>query len=250
MDFAFATQAAPGRVNEDHVVLAPGFAIVLDGVTQPPGLDTGCRHDPRWMVRALGAELAAALSADDAVALDRALAGAIEAVGRRHEGTCDLANPESPATTVAVVRERPGFLDYLVLCDSTVVYADAHGTTAISDERTDRLPAYDRASVARVRNRPGGYWVASTRPEAAAEALVGSVPSDAVHRLMVCTDGVSRLVDVFGLGWPEVFDLAERDGPRAAIRAVRGHEAARPERLRRAGRRVKQHDDATLVIRI
>ncbi|MGI5246075.1 protein phosphatase 2C domain-containing protein [Dactylosporangium sp. CA-139066] len=248
MDLAFATEAAPGRVNEDHLVLAPGFAIVLDGVTQLPGLDTGCLHSPGWLVRALGAELTAALSADGAVALDAALAGAIETVARRHADTCDLANPDSPATTVAIVRERPGFLDYLVLCDSTFAYADAHGVTAITDDRTERLAAYDRVSVARVRNRPGGYWVASTRPEAAAEALTGSVPADSVYRLMICTDGVSRLVDCFGLGWPDVFGLAERAGPRAVIRAVRDHETAHPERLRRAGRRVKQHDDATLVV--
>lgn len=249
MDLAFATQAAPGRVNEDHVVLAPGFAIVLDGVTQPPGLDTGCVHGPSWLVRALGARLAAALSDDDAVALDRALAGAIDAVRRRHADTCDLANPHSPAATVAIVRERPGFLDYLVLCDSTFAYEDADGITAISDDRTARLPAYDRAVVARVRNRPGGFWVASTAPEAAAEALIGSVPSDSVFRMLVCTDGVTRLVDFFGLGWPDVFDLVERDGPAAAIRAVRAHETEHPERLQRAGRRFKQHDDATIVTR-
>jgi hypothetical protein len=250
MDLAFATEAAPGRVNDDHVVLAPGFAIVLDGVTQLPGVDTGCVHGPGWLVRALGAELAAALSADGAVALDAALAGAIDAVCHRHADTCDLRNPDSPSATVAIVRERPGLLDYLVLCDSTVAFAGADGITAITDDRTARLPAYDRASVAGVRNRPGGFWVASTAPQAAAEALAGTVATDSLRRMLVCTDGVARLVDFFGLGWPDVFDLAERGGPPALIRAVRAQEAEHPERLRRGGRRFKSHDDATAVVTI
>jgi hypothetical protein len=248
MDLAFATEAAPGLRNDDHVVLAPGFAIVLDGVTQLPGIDSGCVHGPNWLVRALGAELAAVLSDDGEVALDRALAGAIEAVRDRHAATCDLTNPNSPSTTVAIVRERPGFLDYLALCDSTVAFAGTDGVTAITDDRTAHLAAYDRHSVALVRNRPGGFWVASTAPEAAGEALVGAMPSDRVYRMMACTDGVSRLVEYFGLGWPDVFELAERGGPRAAIRAVRAFETDRPERLQRAGRRIKRHDDATLVL--
>jgi hypothetical protein len=250
MDFAFATEAAPGRANEDHIILSPGFAILLDGVTQLPDLDTGCIHGPGWLVRVLGGHLTEALSTDGTVGLEQALADAIDAVCRRHANTCNLANPNSPSSTVAMVRERAGFLDYLVLCDSTVVFENAGGMTPISDDRTDTLAAYDRESVARVRNRPGGFWVASTAPEAAAEALTGAVPMDGLQRMLLCTDGVSRLVDFFGRSWSDVFAIAERHGPRAAINAVRQCETEHPERLERPGRRVKQYDDATLVLRL
>jgi protein phosphatase 2C-like protein len=250
MDFAFATEASPDGRNEDHVVLSAEFAVVLDGVTTLRGLDTGCRHGPRWYVRALGAHLAEALSGDATAGLDEVLAAAIEGVRARHAGTCDLTNPHSPSSTVAIVRERDGYLDYLVLCDSTVVFEDPTGVVAVTDDRTATLPAYDRHSIARLRNRPGGFWVASTVPEAAAEAATGTVPAATVRRLLLCTDGVSRLVEFFGRDWPGVLDLVQRDGPRAAIDAVRTCEVRQPDRLTRAGRRTKQHDDATLAVRL
>ncbi|GGO14701.1 hypothetical protein GCM10011576_25990 [Micromonospora parathelypteridis] len=54
MDFAFATAPGSDRPNEDHVVVAADYAIVLDGVTQLPDLDTGCVHGPAWLVRETG----------------------------------------------------------------------------------------------------------------------------------------------------------------------------------------------------
>ncbi|WP_326561208.1 protein phosphatase 2C domain-containing protein [Micromonospora sp. NBC_01796] len=248
MDFAFATDPAPGRRNEDHVVVSAGFAILLDGVTQLPGLDSGCLHGPNWLVRMLGAHLTEALSADRTTKLDEVLAGAIEGVSRRHAHECDLTNPDSPSSTVAIVRERDGQVDYLVLCDSAVVFEHADGITVINDDRTGGLPAYDRVSVARLRNRRGGFWVASTDPAAATEAITGSIGRSELSRLLLCTDGVSRLVDFFGFTWPEVFDLVERRGPGAAIEAVRRCEVERPERLHTTGRTVKRHDDATLAV--
>jgi hypothetical protein len=247
--FSFATEPAPGRTNEDHVVVAAGFAIVLDGVTQLPGLDSGCVHGPGWYVRTLGANLATALSDDPAVPLDAALTGAIRDVCAGHAGTCDLTNPNSPSSTVAVVRERDEHLDYLVLCDSAVVFEGDDGLVVVDDDRTERLPSYDRASVAALRNRPGGFWVASTMPEAAAEALTGTVEADRVRRLLLCTDGVSRLVQYFDRTWPEVFALAEAAGPGAVIDAVRAAEIEHPDRITHPVRNVKKHDDATLVLR-
>lgn len=250
MEFAFATEAAPGRANEDHLLVSAGFAIVLDGVTQLPGLNTGCVHGPGWYVRALGASLAAALSHDPAVPLEGALSGAIRDVCARHAHTCDLTNPNSPSSTVALVRERDDHLDYLVLCDSAVVFERDDGLVVVDDDRTGRLPAYDRASVAALRNRPGGFWVASTVPEAAAEALTGTVEAARVRRLLLCTDGVSRLVEYFDRTWPEVFARAEAAGPRAVIDAVRAAETEHPDRISHPVRNVKKHDDATLVLRL
>jgi hypothetical protein len=196
----------------------------------------------------LGAYLGLALSADRSTGLAEALAGAIDRVRRRHVDTCDLTNPNSPSSTVAIVRERDRYLDYLVLCDSAVVFENAGGTVVISDDRTATLPGYDRDTVARLRNRPGGFWVASTDPAAATEAVTGSVDRAGLRRLLLCTDGVSRLVDFFGWSWAEIFRLAEAAGPRAVIEAVRACEVEHPDRLANPGRTVKRHDDATLAV--
>jgi hypothetical protein len=241
--FSYASIPAPGRHNEDLVVVGPSFALVLDGATQPPGLATGCQHDPRWLVATLGAILADLLGAQASVPLAAVLATAIGRLCDTHRGSCDLTHPESPSTTVAIVRRRGTALDYLVLCDSTVVFHYDERCVAVTDDRTARLPAYDRASVARLRNAPGGFWVASTTPDAAHHALTGTVHAEPLRAVLICTDGVSRLVELFGHTWVDVAARAEQHGPAAVIRTVREAERANPPT---SGMR-KLHDDASLV---
>ena len=49
---------APGRpVNEDYAFAVPGLVGVLDGVSDPVGLDTGCVHGTAWYVRRLAARI-------------------------------------------------------------------------------------------------------------------------------------------------------------------------------------------------
>ncbi|MFI7077515.1 protein phosphatase 2C domain-containing protein [Micromonospora sp. NPDC049903] len=249
MEVLLAGEAGAGRTNEDYAIAAPGIAIVLDGVTQLSGLETGCVHDPAWLVRTLGGFLVEALSSDQTSTLDRILAAAIGRLRESHGGGCDLTNPNSPSATVAMVRERGDHVDYLVLCDSSVVIENSDGIIVVRDDRTDRLEAYDRHTVARLRNMAGGFWVASTEPAAAAEAVTGSVTRAGLRRLVLCTDGVSRLTDFFQFGWAEVLELVEQSGPGAVIDAVRRCERTRPDLLMRPGRRPpKQHDDATLIV--
>jgi hypothetical protein len=238
-----ASVPAPGRANEDLVVLGDTFVVVLDGATQPAGLRTGCQHDPGWLVATLGALLAERLRADPAAALVTILHRCIERLAEAHAGSCDLTNPDSPSTTVAIVRQRGELLDYLVLCDSTVVFEYADRCVAVIDDRTARLPAYDRRTVARLRNTADGFWVASTVPQAAHHALTGTVQRDRLRAVLLCTDGVSRLVELFGWAWADVVAQAGRDGPAAVIDAVRAAELAAPpgSELR------KLHDDASLV---
>src|SRR5262245_43808677 len=103
-------------------------------------------------------------------------------------------------------------MDYLVLCDSSVVLQRHDGCEVVTDYRTDRLPAYDRVTVEQLRNVPGGSWVASTEPRAAQHCLTGTVEQSALLAVLACTDGVSRLVSLFGWTWPEVLSLATKSG--------------------------------------
>ncbi len=242
MDVSFATAAAPGRRNEDLVLAADDFVIVLDGVTAPEHGRTGCRHDPVWLVRALGAALTGGLLAGTPETLREVLANAITAVRDSHAHTCDLTHPETPSSTVALLRERAGHVDYLVLCDSTLVLADRAGRVVrtVTDDRTAAMRGLTRAQVAGRRNRPGGFWVASTDPAAAAEALTGTVPGAALGSALICTDGVSRLVEAYGRTWPDVLAAGS---PHELIAAVREAEAAGPP-----PGSSKQHDDATVAL--
>ena len=231
----------PGRPNEDLVLAADDFVIVLDGVTSPPHVQTGCRHDPVWLVRTLGAALAASLLHDTGQDLRTNLKDAISAVRDQHAHTCDLTHPESPSSTVAVLRERAEHVDYLVLCDSTVILTDRAGriSRTVTDDRTAAMRGLTRAAVAERRNHAGGFWVASTDPAAADEALAGTVHKATLGSALVCTDGVSRLVDAYGRQWSELVECE----PRELLRAVRAAEtrAGPPPGSR------KQHDDATVA---
>jgi hypothetical protein len=140
---------------------------------------------------------------------------------------------------------RAGRLEYLVLCDSPVVLRRRTGDiTVIADDRLARLPGgrpYGVEQVRANRNAPGGFWVASTRPEAASHAVCGSVPLDEVADAVLCTDGVTRLAEWYGHSWPAIFGVLAQDGPAALIRLLREAERAQPH----PG--AKQHDDATVI---
>lgn len=250
MQITYATEAAPGCVNEDRAVCGDGWAVVLDGATAPEGVESGCIHDVSWLVNHLAASITRSmLTTGDDLAGDLAdmLALAIAETCRAHAGTCDLTNPDSPSSTAAIVRVRGGELDYLVLADSPVVVrAPGEAPKVFSDDRLSHLPGgrpYSRELVRYMRNKPGGFWVASTDPEAAYRAVTGSVPFTAGTEAGLFTDGISRLVEFYGYEWEQVLMVAGgRGGPADLISAVRALEADNPPALG------KRHDDATAVL--
>ncbi|MDI2130388.1 hypothetical protein [Yinghuangia seranimata] len=94
------------------------------------------------------------------------------------------------------------------------------------------------------RNQPGGFWVAATNPDAAAEALTGRTPLADVRSFMALSDGASRLVDRFELtDWPGAFKLIQEAGPAHLIERVRAAEDDDPRSTRWP--RGKAKDDAT-----
>ncbi|MER6991650.1 protein phosphatase 2C domain-containing protein [Saccharopolyspora hirsuta] len=222
-------------MNEDYHAVGPDWAFVLDGATAPSDVDSGCAHDVAWLVHRLGAELAGRLAVPGQPLAD-VLAEAIAATCAAHADTCDLRNPSSPSSTVSILRAGDE-IEYLVLADSPIAFD--HG--AIVDDRLDHLPSYTWEAVRDLRNQPGGFWVASTKPEAAYEAVRGTLRD--VRRAALLSDGASRYVEKLGLGdWPDLLDLLEKAGPAELLTQVRTAEAASPK-----PRRGKQHDDATAV---
>jgi hypothetical protein len=271
------SEPRPGQDNEDLLLVEDGLVLVLDGCGVSESLagelDRGCRHGVPWYARTLGTELAAR-AADRAVPLADALAGAIEAARDAHGGTCDLTNPDTPASTVVALRERAGHLDYLVLSDSVLVLDTITGgpgnsaatghdrLRVITDHRVEdvlsgpvTLPLDDpgRAAADRERsrqrkarqNRPGGYWIASTDPAAAAEALTGSVVTDSVRAAMLASDGGVRLVEFGELSLLDALVVAQTAGAAELVARTRAAEAADP--LAARWPRGKQYDDATVA---
>ncbi|MEU9397482.1 hypothetical protein AB0D86_46835 [Streptomyces sp. NPDC048324] len=258
------TQGGGANPNEDWVAGTSTLAVVLDGLSTA-GLSTGCRHGVPWYVAHLGGHLVAAL-ADLDRPLSDGLADALERVAAAHP-ECDLEDPGTPSATVAILRQRYGVVDHLVLADSPIVLEGAEGHTVISDLRVDEVLPELRAEVERyethtsghrealqrlvlaqrqVRNTPEGYWVAAASPEAAQHALTGTTRTRDVHSAAVLSDGVSRLVTEYGMAtWSDVFATLRSGGPRELIEAVRKVEATDASGLRWP--RYKSGDDATVA---
>jgi Protein phosphatase 2C len=245
VEILYDAQSSPGSRNEDLVLATNDLVVLLDGATPIPDCNTGCIHDVPWLVQRLASELCARLIPDDRVDLRVALAESIAAARRTHEPTCDLTNPDSPSSTVAILRKRAGLVDALVLADSPVILQDVGGTVhTVIDDRISSLPGYSLEEIRQWRNQPGGFWVASTRPEAAANALVRTMEASRLKRAAVLSDGASRLVDRYGRSWTELLDILDREGPRRLVEHTRAAESSMPPDPYGG----KRHDDATAVL--
>lgn len=245
IEAALYSETSPAHpVNEDLAVVGQDFVVVLDGASPVPGLDTGCVHDVPWLVRRLGSHLVDGLLDAATPDLPTVLERAITALRGDHESTCDLRNKHSPSSTVAILRRTGDRLEHLVLADSPIVLRLADGQVlAVSDDRLDHLPDYSLDAIAASRNAPGGFWVASTSPEAAHQGVTGSHDIAEVSLAAVLTDGAATLVERHGRPWADLLALLDSTGPRALVEATRRADADGP-----APRRAKRHDDATAVV--
>ncbi|WP_327088366.1 protein phosphatase 2C domain-containing protein [Nonomuraea sp. NBC_01738] len=269
MRVAFATEAAPGRANEDYAAIAPDVAVLLDGAGTPPGSDCGCEHGVAWFSRTLGSTLLAGMTQSTAP-LQELLGDGIKATASLHDDTCDLTHPGSPSATVIMLRRTADALEWLVLADSTLLL-DVAGTAepmAITDDREaqvgaqyrDTMDVLDSGSPEHIaahrayveamrghRNQDGGFWVASVDPLASEQALTGTVPAATIKAAALLSDGASRLVDRFQLAtWRQALDLLATAGPAELIKQVRTAEHSDLTGSRWP--RGKTFDDATAVL--
>jgi hypothetical protein len=265
-----ATEPVPGQAdNEDGVVHRGSVVGVFDGVSAPPGMDSGCVHGVAWYVERLTSRLGEAIDADETRSLSDLMAAAIVAVRADHSGLCDLDNPGTPAATACLVRQRGDQLDYLLLSDCFLVTDDGTDVTVRTDARfreavesieypdpdaLDALARFDEYTRRKqlLTNTAHGYWIAASNPDAAQHALTGTLPLSgprAIRRAALLTDGTSRAVEIFGLfGWREMLDLITAKGPQELVGRVREAERAVADLSTVPGLEYKRHDDATVAL--
>jgi hypothetical protein len=267
MRITFATaQGVKDRPNEDFALATSGAALVIDGAGGPAELGSGCIHGTPWYVKNLAMRIMDGLVTRPDAPLTEVLAQGITQVTALHTGVCDLQNPGSPSATIALVVERER-IDYLVLSDAVLVLDGPAGVRHISDRRIDDIAPDIQARMRklrpgtpehqaerlmlvgeqrRLRNRPGGHWVAATLPEAAEQALTGSVERADLHYVALLSDGAARFVD-FGLGdWRDLMALLVKSGPPELISQVRAAEEDDVDGRRFP--RTKRYDDATALL--
>jgi hypothetical protein len=269
VEVSFASwPGSTSRPSEDFVTASPSVAVVLDGLSTPPALGTGCIHGTPWFVAHLGTQVVSAATTARDQPLKDLVAGAITRVADSHAHTCDLEHPGTPSSSLAVVREQDQHVEYLLLFDSVILLDGPPGLTVLTDRRVDALaqqehlatreqpigsPAHQErvqaliAAQWRHRNQPGGYWVAGAKPAAAYQGVTGSQPLDQVSRAALLSDGVSCLVDLYAVvDWPELLDSMQQHGPAYVISRVREVEEADPTGARWP--RYKRSDDATAAL--
>lgn len=249
--------ASQGGANEDRVRVGDRWALVLDGAGRYPGRAGGCVHPVTWIVEHLADHISEQLADATDRALTEVVREAIRLTMADHGPTCDLADPLSPGAALALVRIQAEIVEWLVLGDCAVAVDRISSPDALVtiDDRVDHLPAapitdaevrtYDPDFVAKLRNQPGGFWVAAAAPEAADEALTGRLALSDVRQVLVCSDGVTRLTERHGWSWPAMFKRADQSGPASLVDAVRAADSADTDPRRWRG---KAHDDATAAL--
>jgi len=238
--FSLATDAAPGRPNEDFVVAAPEIAVVVDGAGIPFG---GCHHGVAWYARQLGVRTLAALMQHPGAPLAEGLAWGISAVADLHRGTCDLSNPGTPCAAVGFLRIGEQQVETLALSDVSIVVDLETGPEVTCDLSIEQISGTEPDAVAghffgteghqsaladlvarqtATRNRLDGWWVAAADPNAAQYAHVGSYPRSDMRRASAYTDGATRPVDQMRCyEWSAYLDLLDKLGPAGLIQQVR-----------------------------
>jgi protein phosphatase 2C-like protein len=259
-----------GEANEDAFLCLEDLVVVADGATAPAGLETGCVHGPRWYSRQLVGRVAVAETIEPEAALTDILAAAISSTAEAHAGTCDVGHPGSPSATVAILRCRPGSLEWLVLGDATVVLeengADVHVTSdrrignssrverfaVLTGDSTDGHHAERVAALVDAqrgfRNIDGGFWIAAADPAAAFRAYTGEqlLSPGTGWRAALMTDGASAAVDTYELtDWRGALDALAKNGPDDFLATVRAIETVDPDLITYP--RMKVSDDATVV---
>lgn len=120
--------------------------MVLDGVTAPADLGTGCVHGVAWFVDQLGAAL---LRYGGSGSLSEALQAAICAVCEAHP-KCDVAHPGMPSATMVMRRWGADSVDWLVLRDRTLVVELADGDIAVvRGDSLNKVAVAERAATSR-----------------------------------------------------------------------------------------------------
>lgn len=254
--------------NEDAVFVRDGVAVVVDGAGLPRSMRAGCRHSVAWYSEQLACTFGEALLLPG-LTMSQALGRAIVEVSKRHDG-CALEEG-SPSATVAAWRlqhqQQPPIVEYLVLCDASLIISTADDVMEVTDDRLALLVAeeLDRVAAAstealdaiallnaracvldRARNVDGGFWCCQIDPAAADQALTGSYLLADLVGVVIATDGATRgfqLLGIHTLG--EFAQRAGAGGGAGLLEEVRDAERDQTQRL--IGDAIKVHDDATLI---
>ena len=274
-----ALSVPSGTVNEDCVGNEAALAWVIDGATdviEEPLVGTA--SDAAWFALAL--DTALRRYAHDPPA-DLSRLPALVAPELADEFDRDAlrkpkARYEHPSAAALVVRERDSSLDYVSVGDCTLLLETSSGFMRIGTEAVDAGDTFIADAIRRFQeweamptaesahsylwpkirarrahmNEADGYGAWSITSPPACYVRTGSVQLAAGGPALLATDGLLRLVDVFGrYSEQTMFQLARSSGLGVLIEELRRLEAADRDNI--CYPRAKTCDDASgLLLRL
>ena len=258
-----------GRDSEDRVGCDParGLAWVIDGATDvcATRLFPEAPSDAFWFAGQAEGLLRDGTGRDvteSVAALIEGLRAAVE--GETGAPISAIPPGDMPSAALTVLRwdHAPGTLSFGGFADCTALIRhpgqgvvslpkpardldeQAQARRLLSDgSDIDATLRRQRATM----NRPGGYWVLSVHSESMAGLNAHKTAAEPGTRILLCTDGFYRLVEMYGLyDDAGLFTAAESEGLPALIAKLRGFEADAADDIRFG--RFKTSDDAAALL--
>lgn len=274
-----AGSASGGSGNDDDFGATDQYLWVIDGAT-----DVGAVHctrqisDAAWLADTMGQWLREQTRGQPSVSVRTLLLG-LEAHLRsafaaevRTTGLAQVARQDAPTACLGLVRISDGMLELVCVGDVSITVLAPNGTPWLLSDREHEVCAARTQLVLRearnegvsgdalrecirpvlranraLANQPDGYRIVHPQHAWAAGATVHVLPAVADTRVLLATDGLWRLVDVFRDC--DAQGLSERlgaEGFDAVVEHLRSLERADP--LGQVHLRVKVSDDATAIL--
>jgi hypothetical protein len=276
MQIRHATASKPTRSTNDDLAGYAGRTFwLMDGATQ--------LHEPAhgltaaWHVGQLDACFRAALAQDPQIDLADLATAAITQTAdtffAQSGMTVEDSMMERPFCTLALCRvnEAADKLEYLVLCDSSLLVLSPQDEKLVSDLRLDDLNALDPTNallkagagfdsaeykaallsayhhVFAHLNMPDGWYAVAQDASVVSEALRGDIAVTPDDVILLMSDGFTRAVDTLGVytSWRALTKDVTSKGLDAVIESIRKTERADAEGRKHP--RSSRHDDATAL---
>jgi hypothetical protein len=274
-----AVSSSSGVANEDRAGAFGSLAWVIDGATDviAPPL-AGDISDAAWLAEEIerGLRLDAAGAVEPLADLPTYLADGLAQAFDRARRRAPAGREEHPSASGVVVRLKGAMLEYVSLGDCALIAEDGNGLRSLgveedgsgdrwvrdaieADRRADpgapqaklRENLWPKLRAARAAmNTPGGYGVFSITPPPAHFVRSGGLALEPGATVLLASDGLTRLVDVFRrYGARELFDKVRTHGLASLVEELRQVEHADAACI--SFPRAKISDDATgLLLRV
>ncbi len=266
--------SASGSVNEDRAGSADTLAWVIDGATDVVEHSlTDAETDADWIASRLDAALTAlaVMPPADLSQIPDLTATQLATEFARQARRAPIDKTEHPSASAIVVRASAFGIDYVSVGDCTLLVESSNGFVRVGVDAADAGDPHLAKALAAIHGKHRGleaesaraqiwpsikagrgamnerYGVFSITPTPRHFVKAGHIAMQAGGHALLASDGLMRLVDVFGLCTAfELFAAARSEGLAPLMRRLRTVE--RDDVNGRRYPRAKVHDDATALL--